>query len=102
MRQPFPDGMIRPAAHYDLRSYAGDVRVVPTGDPAPFELRARSGLPMASSIPLRTVRRQGEWLRAQYIAHRSEPAASRTALLEVSSVLGRVIIQPQSTTAELR
>src|SRR5206468_3571903 len=26
-------GMIRPAAHYDLRSYAGDVRVVALGDP---------------------------------------------------------------------
>ena len=35
-------GVIRPAAHYDLRSYAGDVRFQPTGDPAPFELRARS------------------------------------------------------------
>jgi hypothetical protein len=86
-------GMIRPSAHYDLRSYTGDVRVLAVGEPAPFELRARSGAPLASSLPLRGMRRQGEWLRAQYVARR--PAA-RTALLEMSSVLGRVIIQPQS------
>jgi hypothetical protein len=96
-------GVLRPAAHYDLRSYAGDVRVLPVGEPAAFELRARSGLPMVSSVPLRVVRRQGEWLRAEYLARRSEPGAARTALLEVSSVLGRVVIQPHApASAELR
>jgi hypothetical protein len=95
-------GVIRPAAHYDLRSYAGDVRVLPVGDPPPFELHARSAAPVASSVPLRTVRRQGEWLRAQYTAGRAEAGGPRTALLEVSSVLGRVIIQPSAVSAELR
>jgi len=87
-------GTIRPSAHYDLRSYTGDVRVLAVGDPASFELRARSGSPVSSALPLRAVRRQGEWLRAQYIGAR-RPAA-RTALLEMSSVLGRVVIQPQA------
>ncbi len=36
-------GVLRPAAHYDLRSYAGDVRVA-VGD-TPFELRARAAVP---------------------------------------------------------
>lgn len=95
-------GILRPAAHYDLRSYAGDVRVLPVGEPAPFELRARSALPLATTFPLRTVRRQGEWLRAEYAGRRQEPGGTRTALLEVSSVLGRVVIQPQApASAEL-
>jgi hypothetical protein len=87
-------GVIRPSAHYDLRSYGGDVRVLAVGDPAPFELRARSAAPVESSVPLRVLRRQGEWLRAQY-APRRPPLVAHTALLEMSSVLGRVIIQPQ-------
>ena len=33
-------GVIRPGSHYDLRSYAGDVRVVPTGDTAVRAARA--------------------------------------------------------------
>ena len=36
-------GMIRPGAHYDLRSYAGDVRVVPTATPRSCCGRARRG-----------------------------------------------------------
>jgi len=93
-------GVIRPAAHYDLRSYAGDVRVVPVGDPAPFTLRARSASPVAAEYPLRGSRRDGEWLRAEYVGRRA-PVRTRTALLELSSTLGRVIIQPR-TAAELR
>jgi Putative adhesin len=90
-------GVIRPAAHYDLRSYAGDVRVLPAGELASFELRARSGTPVSSALPLRGMRRQGEWLRAEYVAAGPRPVApagAREALLEMSSVLGRVIIQP--------
>jgi hypothetical protein len=98
-------GMIRPAAHYDLRSYTGDVRVVPVGEATPFELRARSGLPVMAAVALRAVRRQGEWLRAEYPAGRHGGGA-RPALLEMSSVLGRVIIQPAAQAnagaAELR
>jgi hypothetical protein len=85
-------GVIRPGAHYDLRSYAGDVRIVPVGESAPFELRARSAAPLDAAVPLRGARRDGEWLRAQYVGRR--PAArTHTALLELSSALGRVIIQ---------
>jgi hypothetical protein len=93
-------GVIRPGAHYDLRSYAGDVRVLAVGEPAPFELRARSAAPVDSAFPLRGARRQGEWLHAVSLSTssatrggRANPA--RTALLEVSSVLGHVMIQIQ-------
>jgi hypothetical protein len=91
-------GMIRPGVHYDLRSYAGDVRIIPVGDAASFELRARSSMPVASDLPLRASRRDGEWLRAEYIGRRTPPARTRTALLELSSVLGQVNIQIQPRT----
>jgi hypothetical protein len=88
-------GAIRPGARYDLRSYAGDVRIVPSTDSAPFALRARSKQPVeATGVPLRAQRRDGEWLRAEYVPRRTAPAA-RTALLELSSSLARVVIQPQ-------
>jgi hypothetical protein len=83
-------GVIRPAAHYDLRSYAGNVRFQPTGD-TPFELRARSATPLASAIPLHGSRRDGEWLRAEYPGRRAG-AQRRAALVELSSTLGGVII----------
>jgi hypothetical protein len=96
-------GMIRPGAHYDLRSYTGNVRVVSMGEPAAFELRARSSTPVeASGLPLRGSRREGEWLKADYIARRA-PIRARPALLELSSPLGGVMIQIQPrTTQELR
>jgi hypothetical protein len=89
-------GAIRPGAHYDLRSYAGDVRVLAAADPAPFELRARAATPIETSLPLRGMRRQGDWMRASY-GRPSGPSA-RTALLDVSSVLGavRLVVQPHS------
>ncbi|HXJ19146.1 MAG TPA: hypothetical protein VMT03_02855 [Polyangia bacterium] len=88
-------GMLRPAAHYDLRSYSGDVRVA-AGD-TPFELRARSAVPLqAAAVALRGARRDGEWLRAQYLGHRGAPR-QRPALLELSSTLARVVIQPFSS-----
>ena len=64
-------GVIRPGVHYDLRSYAGDVRIIPVGDSAPFELRARSAMPVASDLPLRASRRDGDWLRAEYVGRRA-------------------------------
>jgi len=96
-------GMIRPGCHYDLRSYAGDVRVVPTGDNA-FALRARSGKPLATDVPLRGSRREGDWLLAEYVAKRSAPPRTRAALVELSSVLGvvEIQIQPRTAPAELR
>jgi hypothetical protein len=95
-------GVLRPGAHYDLRSYAGDVRVVPTGDTG-FELRARSAKPIDPAVPLRGARREGDWLRAEYVGRRPQPR-TRTALLELSSVLGQVDIQiqPRTAPAELR
>jgi hypothetical protein len=90
-------GLIRPGAHYDLRSYAGDVRVVPTGETA-FELRARSAKPLDTDVPLRASRRDGDWLLAKYEGRRAQPRA-RTALLELSSVLGSVNIEIQPRTA---
>ena len=93
-------GLLRPAAHYDLRSYAGDVRIVPAAETASFELRARSSAPIESDVPLRGSRREGEWLRAEVVGRRGS-ARTRTALMEVSSVLGRLIIQPRAG-AEMR
>ncbi len=86
-------GVIRPGARYDLRSYAGDVRVVAVGEPAAFELRARSAAPLETAYPLRGVRRQGDWTRA--FSGAGVPG-TRTALLEVSSTLARVVIQPRA------
>jgi hypothetical protein len=94
-------GLIRPGAHYDLQSYAGDVRVVPLAESAAFVLRARSSAPLPPDLPLRGARREGEWLRADYVGRRAPPRA-RPALLELSSVLGRVLIQPRSAPSELR
>jgi hypothetical protein len=91
-------GVIRPGARYDLRSYAGDVHVLAVGEPAVFELRARSAAPLESTYPLRGVRRQGDWTRA--FSGVGVPG-TRTALLEVSSTLARVVIQPRPA-AELR
>jgi hypothetical protein len=91
-------GPIRAGAHYDLRSYTGDVRILATADPAPFELRARSASPFETSLPLRGSKRQGEWLRASYIGPSRAGAGARTALLDVSSVLGavRLVVQPRA------
>ena len=93
-------GLFRPAAHYDLRSYAGDVRVITALAPAPvpFELRARSSAPVETGLPLRTLWRQGDRMRAVYAGHRGAAAGapgSGAALVEMSSVLGRVVIQPR-------
>ncbi|HVR64711.1 MAG TPA: DUF4097 family beta strand repeat-containing protein [Polyangia bacterium] len=96
-------GLFRPSCHYDLRSYAGDVRVVTTlaQAPVPFELRARSAAPIEAALPLRTLSRQGDRTRAFYSGGRRGAAAAgtagaSTALVELSSVLGRVVIQPQA------
>jgi hypothetical protein len=94
-------GLFRPAAHYDLRSYAGDVRIVAASLSVPFELRSRSSAPVESALPLRTLWRQGERARAVFASRRSGIAgasgsAGQNALVEVSSVLGRVVIQPRT------
>jgi hypothetical protein len=95
-------GPLRAGAHYDLRSYAGDVRVLAVGDLPPVELRARSASPLEAAFALRGARRQGEWLRARLGpgGAGAGAAGSRTALLEVSSVLARVMIQPRTAEAE--
>jgi hypothetical protein len=87
-------GPLRPGAHYDLRSYAGDVRVA-VGEAPVFELRARAAARLETAFAMRGVRRQGEWLRA-FVGAGPGGAATRPALLEVSSVLARVMIQPHA------
>lgn len=89
-------GNLRPAARYDLRSYAGDVRVIPTSASVRFELRVRSSSPVVSSLPLRTVSRSGERLQAVYASRRGGAGAG-SALVELTSVLGRVVIQPRAS-----
>jgi hypothetical protein len=97
-------GLLRPAAHYDLRSYTGDVRVVPAVDQGGgFELHARSALPIESSLPMRTVWRRGDRLHAEVLGHRRAGTAAQAGpLVELSSVFGRVIIQPRSDGPSLR
>jgi hypothetical protein len=95
-------GPIRAGAHYELRSYAGDVRVLAVGAPAPFELRARTATAVDSSFPLRATHRQGEWFHATFAGPGTGPAAgpgraaepaARMALLDVSAVLGQVVLK---------
>jgi hypothetical protein len=93
-------GPLRAGARYDLRSYAGDVRVLASGDLPALELRARSGAPLETAFALRGVRRQGEWLRARAGASAGAGRGAREALLEVSSVLARVVIQPVGAAPE--
>jgi hypothetical protein len=96
-------GLFRPAAHYDLRSYAGDVRLLTDAGTGPFELRSRSAAPVEAGLPMRTLWRQGDRARAVFVASRRAPAAVRaSALVEVSSVLGRVVIQPRTTDSNSR
>jgi len=80
-----------------------DKAVVPASDTS-FELRARSATPIDTDVPLRASRRDGDWLRAEYVNRRSAPARGRPALVELSSVLGVVSIQiqPRTAPAELR
>ena len=72
-------GLLRPSAHYDLRSYAGDIRVIPVVDPAGFELRSRSAFPVESGIAMRTLWRQGKrcaprrWRSPSRVAARRNP-----------------------------
>jgi len=93
-------GPLRAGAHYDLRSYAGDVRVLAMGDLPAVELRARSASPLETAFALRGARRQGEWLRAHLGRPASGTSGPRAALLDVSSVLARVMIQPRGTESD--
>jgi len=98
-------GLLQPRAHYDLRSYSGEVRValvtLPPGNvPLGFELHVRSPVPIASTIPLRTLWRQGNRLRAIATPAGAHPDPGRTTagntaerpVVELSSVLGRVVL----------
>jgi hypothetical protein len=91
-------GLLRPHAHYDLRSYSGEVRLevasTAQGLPVGFELHVRSPSPINSAIPLRTLWQKGDRLRAIAL-----PAGARTVagsperpVVELSSVLGRVVL----------
>jgi Putative adhesin len=91
-------GLLRPNAHYDLRSYDGEVRLAvvsaASGTPG-FEIHVRSPSPVLSDIPLRTLWQKGDRLRAvaAWTGKRVEPGNGRErALVELSSVLGRVVL----------
>ena len=90
-------GVLRPRAHYDLRSYGGDVRLAIMGAPAGFELRSRSPSPIASTIRLRTLWREGDRLRAAAPpmgAGTAVESAEARPIVELSSLQGRVVLEP--------
>ena len=94
---------LRPAAHYDLRSYTGDVRMIPVIDRGGFELRARSAFPVESGLAMRTLWQRGDRLHAEVLPKgRGSSAAQAAPLVELTSVFARVIIQPRSTDETLR
>jgi hypothetical protein len=96
-------GLLRPAAHYDLRSYTGDVRMIPVIDRGGFELRARSAFPVESGLAMRTLWQHGDRLHAEVLSKgRGSSAAQATPLVELTSVFARVIIQPRTSDEALR
>jgi hypothetical protein len=100
-------GLLRPSAHYDLRSYTGDVRVIPVLDQGGlrggFELRARSAFPVESGFAMRTLWQRGDRLHAEVLPRRRAGAAAQAGpLVELCSVFGRVIIQPRASGETLR
>jgi hypothetical protein len=99
-------GVLRPHAHYDLRSYGGEVRVAVVGAPAGFELRARSRVPVITSMPLVTLWQKGDRMRAVTPARGTAAAPTvggpwayggasggGRPVVELSSVLGRVVVE---------
>jgi hypothetical protein len=96
-------GLLRPSAHYDLRSYTGDVRVIPVLEKGGFELRARSAFPVESGFAMRTLWQRGDRLHAEVLPRKRGGAAAQAGpLVELSSVFGRVIIQPRLGSEILR
>ena len=89
-------GVLRPRAHYDLRSYSGEVRLSVVGAPAGFELRARSPVPVASTIALTTLWQKGDRSRAvtrESTTRFDGPNSGGRPIVELSSVLGRVVVE---------
>jgi hypothetical protein len=96
-------GLLRPAAHYDLRSYTGDVRMIPVIDHSGFELRARSAFPVESTLAMHTLWQRGDRLHAEIGPKgRGSSAAQAAPLVELTSVFARVIIQPRTSDETLR
>jgi len=96
-------GLLRPRAHYDLRSYTGDVRMIPVIDRGGFELHARSAFPVESGLAMRTLWQRGDRLHAEVLPKgRGSSAAQAAPLVELTSVFARVIIQPRTSDEALR
>jgi hypothetical protein len=99
-------GLLQPAAHYDLRSYTGNVRVVAGIEHGRggFELHARSAQPIeANGLAMRTLWQRGDRLHAEVMMNkRAGTAAQASPLVELSSVFGRIMIQPWAEGSSLR
>jgi hypothetical protein len=96
-------GLLRPGAHYDLRSYTGDVRVIPVIDRSGFELRARSAFPVESGLAMRKLWQHGDRLHAEVLPRgQGSSAAQASPLVELTSVFARVIIQPRTGGETIR
>jgi len=106
-------GGLRPYAHYDLRSYKGDVRLNVLAAAMGFELRARSASPLVSTLNLQTLGRQGTRTRALMApivgagtkrdprVPRGDDGISPRPIVELTSVMGRVVVEaPQTLRAD--
>ena len=97
-------GLLRPAAHYDLRSYTGDVRMIPVIDPRgvratrPLGVSRRIGAGDAHALAARGPRCTPRCCPGA----RGSSAAQAAPLVELTSVFARVIIQPRTTDEALR
>ena len=93
-RRDPPGGALRPA---QLR---GDVRFRADRRPGPVRAARPLGhAARASAVPLHGSRRDGEWLRRRVPRPPPPCPAPRTALVELSSTLGGVVIQSRSPDA---
>ena len=66
------------------------------GAPAGFELRARSPVPVVSSVPLATLWQKGDRMRAvtpTLAARTGSTSGAGRPIVELSSVLGRVVVE---------
>ena len=96
-------GVIRPGAHYDLRSYAGDVRVVPTGEPRRSSCARARRRRSTPAVPLRGLAPGGRLAARRVRGPPGPTARAHRAARAVIGARGRQHRDPApNAPAELR